>query len=102
MSPGLGVSGVAPGPEKREKGGAHEELGQEMNEASLYPEPHYYQLFCYIYQARNLMYNQILTFQSRNAIAGCFYSLGFFFVGGEPGGGATQLPNEYMKMYSYL
>nr|AGE83049.1 fer-1-like 5 protein [Mus musculus] len=26
-------------------------------------KPHYYQLFCYIYQARNLMYNQILTFQ---------------------------------------
>lgn len=34
---------------------------------SLYPEPHYYQLFCYIYRARNLMYNQILTFQGRNA-----------------------------------
>nr|XP_020021559.1 fer-1-like protein 5 [Castor canadensis] len=26
-------------------------------------KPHYYQLFCYIYQARNLMSNQILTFQ---------------------------------------
>ncbi|MBZ3885416.1 Fer-1-like protein 5 [Sciurus carolinensis] len=26
-------------------------------------EPHYYQLFCYIYQARNSMSNQILTFQ---------------------------------------
>lgn len=38
-----------------------------MNESSLYPEPHYYQLFCYIYRARNLMYNQILTFQGRNA-----------------------------------
>lgn len=38
-----------------------------MNEASLYPEPHSYQLFCYIYQARNLMYNQIPTFQGRNA-----------------------------------
>lgn len=91
---------MAPGPEKREKGGAYEELGQKMNKASLYPEPHYYQLFCYIYQARNLMYNQILTFQSRNAIAGCFYSL--FFLGGGGVGGATQLPNEYMKMYSYL
>lgn len=34
--------------------------------SSLYPEPHYYQLFCYIYQARNLMSNQILTFQGRN------------------------------------
>lgn len=51
-----------------------------MKETSLYPEPHYYQLFCYIYQARNLMYNQILTFQGRSAIAGCFYSL--FFGGG--------------------
>ncbi|GAB1284876.1 Fer-1-like protein 5 [Apodemus speciosus] len=28
-------------------------------------KPHYYQLFCYIYQARNLMYNQILTFQGQ-------------------------------------
>ncbi|XP_075418791.1 fer-1-like protein 5 [Tenrec ecaudatus] len=27
-------------------------------------KPHYYQLFCYIYQARNLMPNQIQTFQS--------------------------------------
>ncbi|XP_072879311.1 fer-1-like protein 5 isoform X11 [Chlorocebus sabaeus] len=26
-------------------------------------KPHYYQLFCYIYQARNLVSNQILTFQ---------------------------------------
>ncbi|XP_040849283.1 fer-1-like protein 5 [Ochotona curzoniae] len=26
-------------------------------------KPHYYQLFCYIYQARNLLSNQILTFQ---------------------------------------
>ncbi|KAM5227805.1 fer-1-like protein 5 [Ctenodactylus gundi] len=26
-------------------------------------KPHYYQLFCYIYQARNLMSNQILAFQ---------------------------------------
>ncbi|KAM6180290.1 fer-1-like protein 5 [Erethizon dorsatum] len=26
-------------------------------------QPHYYQLFCYIYQARNLMSNQILMFQ---------------------------------------
>ncbi|XP_004633299.1 fer-1-like protein 5 isoform X1 [Octodon degus] len=26
-------------------------------------KPHYYQLFCYIYQARNLMSNQILVFQ---------------------------------------
>uniref|UniRef100_A0A8C6QPE9 Fer-1 like family member 5 n=1 Tax=Nannospalax galili TaxID=1026970 RepID=A0A8C6QPE9_NANGA len=26
-------------------------------------KPHYYQLFCYIYQARNLISNQILTFQ---------------------------------------
>lgn len=82
---------MAPGPEKREKGGAYEELGQEMNEASLYPEPHYYQLFCYIYQARNLMYNQILTFQSRNAIAGCFYSL-FFFLGGWGGVGGHTAP----------
>lgn len=31
-----------------------------------YPEPHYYQLFCYIYQARNLMSNQIQTFQGRH------------------------------------
>lgn len=31
----------------------------------LYLEPHYYQLFCYIYQARNLLSNQILTFQGR-------------------------------------
>lgn len=30
-----------------------------------YPEPHYYQLFCYIYQARNLMATQIQTFQGR-------------------------------------
>ncbi|XP_021053268.1 fer-1-like protein 5 [Mus pahari] len=30
---------------------------------SIFNKPHYYQLFCYIYQARNLMYNQILTFQ---------------------------------------
>ncbi|XP_041511848.1 fer-1-like protein 5 [Microtus oregoni] len=29
----------------------------------IFNKPHYYQLFCYIYQARNLMYNQILTFQ---------------------------------------
>ncbi|KAG8509687.1 Fer-1-like protein 5, partial [Galemys pyrenaicus] len=28
-----------------------------------YPEPHYYQLFCYIYQARNLMSTQVQTFQ---------------------------------------
>uniref|UniRef100_A0A2R9A3Q3 Fer-1 like family member 5 n=1 Tax=Pan paniscus TaxID=9597 RepID=A0A2R9A3Q3_PANPA len=27
-------------------------------------KPHYYQLFCYIYQARNLVSNQILTFQA--------------------------------------
>lgn len=33
--------------------------------ALLYPEPHYYQLFCYIYQARNSVSNQILTFQGR-------------------------------------
>ncbi|XP_019065151.1 fer-1-like protein 5 isoform X2 [Fukomys damarensis] len=26
-------------------------------------KPHYYQLFCYIYQARNLMSNQVLAFQ---------------------------------------
>uniref|UniRef100_A0A8C5YK51 C2 domain-containing protein n=1 Tax=Marmota marmota marmota TaxID=9994 RepID=A0A8C5YK51_MARMA len=31
--------------------------------ALLYPEPHYYQLFCYIYQVRNSVPNQILTFQ---------------------------------------
>uniref|UniRef100_A0A2K6FEI9 Fer-1 like family member 5 n=1 Tax=Propithecus coquereli TaxID=379532 RepID=A0A2K6FEI9_PROCO len=29
----------------------------------IFNKPHYYQLFCYIYQARNLMFNQILTFQ---------------------------------------
>ncbi|XP_035308371.1 fer-1-like protein 5 isoform X2 [Cricetulus griseus] len=29
----------------------------------VFQKPHYYQLFCYIYRARNLMYNQILTFQ---------------------------------------
>ncbi|XP_021565491.1 fer-1-like protein 5, partial [Carlito syrichta] len=29
----------------------------------IFNKPHYYQLFCYIYQARNLMTNQILTFQ---------------------------------------
>ncbi|XP_055462731.1 fer-1-like protein 5 [Psammomys obesus] len=29
----------------------------------VFNKPHYYQLFCYIYQARNLLYNQILTFQ---------------------------------------
>ncbi|XP_076413608.1 fer-1-like protein 5 isoform X1 [Peromyscus maniculatus bairdii] len=29
----------------------------------IFNKPHYYQLFCYIYRARNLMYNQILTFQ---------------------------------------
>ncbi|KAL1771885.1 fer-1 5 [Sigmodon hispidus] len=29
----------------------------------IFNKPHYYQLYCYIYQARNLMYNQILTFQ---------------------------------------
>uniref|UniRef100_A0A2I3S8B8 Fer-1 like family member 5 n=1 Tax=Pan troglodytes TaxID=9598 RepID=A0A2I3S8B8_PANTR len=27
-------------------------------------KPHYYQLFCYIYQARNLVSNQIVTFQA--------------------------------------
>uniref|UniRef100_A0A8C7BKZ9 Fer-1 like family member 5 n=1 Tax=Neovison vison TaxID=452646 RepID=A0A8C7BKZ9_NEOVI len=29
----------------------------------IFNKPHYYQLFCYIYQARNLMSNQIQTFQ---------------------------------------
>ncbi|XP_054441637.1 fer-1-like protein 5 [Pteronotus mesoamericanus] len=29
----------------------------------IFNKPHYYQLFCYIYQARNLMANQIQTFQ---------------------------------------
>ncbi|XP_027988522.2 fer-1-like protein 5 [Eptesicus fuscus] len=29
----------------------------------IFKKPHYYQLFCYIYQARNLMGNQIQTFQ---------------------------------------
>ncbi|KAB1256675.1 Fer-1-like protein 5 [Camelus dromedarius] len=29
----------------------------------VFNRPHYYQLFCYIYQARNLMSNQIQTFQ---------------------------------------
>nr|KAF6273936.1 fer-1 like family member 5 [Myotis myotis] len=29
----------------------------------IFDKPHYYQLFCYIYQARNLMGNQIQTFQ---------------------------------------
>lgn len=29
------------------------------------PEPHYYQLFCYIYQARNLMSSHVQTFQGR-------------------------------------
>ncbi|XP_051008619.1 fer-1-like protein 5 [Acomys russatus] len=29
----------------------------------IFNKPNYYQLFCYIYQARNLMYNQLLTFQ---------------------------------------
>nr|XP_012642367.1 fer-1-like protein 5 isoform X2 [Microcebus murinus] len=29
----------------------------------IFNKPHYYQLFCYIYQARNLMSNQILTFE---------------------------------------
>uniref|UniRef100_A0A8C9ANG7 Fer-1 like family member 5 n=1 Tax=Prolemur simus TaxID=1328070 RepID=A0A8C9ANG7_PROSS len=29
----------------------------------IFNKPHYYQLFCYIYQARNLMSNHILTFQ---------------------------------------
>ncbi|CAH7227352.1 Fer1l5 [Phodopus roborovskii] len=28
----------------------------------IFNKPHYYQLFCYIYRARNLMYNQTLTF----------------------------------------
>lgn len=30
-----------------------------------YPGPHYYQLFCYIYQARNIMSNQFQTSQGR-------------------------------------
>lgn len=30
-----------------------------------FPEPHYYQLFCYIYQARNLMSSHVQTFQGR-------------------------------------
>lgn len=39
--------------------------GEVTGMAPLSPEPHYYQLFCYIYQARNLVSNQILTFQGR-------------------------------------
>lgn len=55
-----------PAPEDREQGAWGGDPGDGWRTQLLsYPEPHYYQLFCYIYQARNLMSNHIQTFQGR-------------------------------------
>lgn len=55
-----------PAPEGREQGAWGGDPGGGWQTQLLsYPEPHYYQLFCYIYQARNLMSNHIQTFQGR-------------------------------------
>ena len=65
MAPEASTRGQGVGTGWGQSEGAAGVLGQVTGMASLSPEPHYYQLFCYIYQARNLVSNQILTFQGR-------------------------------------